>query len=260
MADTWILYRTTNVCNGKIYVGVHKLDNTKRSGNYLGSGYALKTAIKKYGRENFTRVTLAEFACSKDAYLAEAKMVTEEFLNRPDTYNICLGGREGRPLTPETRAKISAAHKGKILSETHKAAFIGSQKGKPKSEEHKAKIAAAHSRPETKAKLRAANGGENHHLYGKHHTEATKAKISAFRSTEEFKAKFGASRSGEKHPMCVAVVVNGVYYPTLKFAAEAENVSPPTVSDRIKSNNLKWAEWRLANDDEKLLYNADALQ
>jgi group I intron endonuclease len=229
--ETWILYQTTNVCNGKIYVGVHKVQNTSRSRKYLGSGNNIKRAIEKYGRKNFTRVTLAEFSCAKDAYAAEAEMVTEEFVKREDTYNLTMGG----------------------------VGTVG-VKGRPKSEEHKAKIAAAHSRPETKAKLRAANGGVNHSLYGKHHTEATKAKISAFRSTEEFKAKFGASRSGEKHPMCVAVVVNGVYYPTLKFAGEAEKVFPTTVSDRIANTKPKWEGWRYATESEKLEYASRKLQ
>jgi group I intron endonuclease len=229
--ETWILYQTTNVYNGKIYVGVHKVQNTSRSRKYLGSGNNIKRAIEKYGRKNFTRVTLAEFSCAKDAYAAEAEMVTEEFVKREDTYNLTMGG----------------------------VGTVG-VKGRPKSEEHKAKIAAAHSRPETKAKLRAANGGVNHSLYGKHHTEATKAKISAFRSTEEFKAKFGASRSGEKHPMCVAVVVNGVYYPTLKFAGEAEKVFPTTVSDRIANTKPKWEGWRYATESEKLEYASRKLQ
>lgn len=58
MSDTWILYKTTNLINSKIYVGVHRLQNTSNSRRYLGSGDALKPAIKKYGRENFTRTTL----------------------------------------------------------------------------------------------------------------------------------------------------------------------------------------------------------
>ena len=217
MAETWILYRTENLVNGKSYVGVHKVADTSRSRKYLGSGKTLKKAIDKYGRENFIRVTLEEFSCAKDVYAAEAKMVTEEFVKREDTYNLTMGG----------------------------VGTVG-VKGRPKSEGHKAKIAAAHSRPETKAKLRAANGGANHPLYGKHHTEATKAKLSAF-------------RSGENNPQCVAVVVNGVYYPKRKFAAEAENVTPPTVSDRIKSIKSKWDGWRLATEEEKKNYASGAL-
>ena len=49
---------------------------------------------------------------------------------------------------------------------------------KPVSEETRAKISAAWT-PERRAKLSAANMGENHPFFGKTHTEATKAKISA---------------------------------------------------------------------------------
>lgn len=47
----FIIYKITNLINRKIYIGKHKckyLDD-----GYFGSGYALETAIKKYGKENF---------------------------------------------------------------------------------------------------------------------------------------------------------------------------------------------------------------
>ena len=44
-----IIYKTTNIVNGKIYIGQsHGLDKT-----YLGGGTILKKALKKYGRKNF---------------------------------------------------------------------------------------------------------------------------------------------------------------------------------------------------------------
>ena len=46
-----IIYKTTNLINGKIYVGMHSTDNL--NDGYLGSGWILKQAIKKYGKENF---------------------------------------------------------------------------------------------------------------------------------------------------------------------------------------------------------------
>lgn len=184
--EIWILYQTTNLVNGKIYVGVHKLANTWHSKAYLGSGRALKSAIEKYGRDNFTRITLAKFSCAEDVYFAEAEMVTEEFINRPDTYNMCLGGNGGTNLTeevrakllasrigskasPETRAKMSASHKGnkhnlgKKLSEEAKIKISMAHKGKPRSAETKAKISAGHKgkvvSEETRIKLRTVNTG-----------------------------------------------------------------------------------------------------
>ena len=51
-----ICYKTTNMVNGKFYLGVH--DTTRKNDKtYLGSGIVLKQAIKEYGRENFVRET-----------------------------------------------------------------------------------------------------------------------------------------------------------------------------------------------------------
>ena len=52
------IYETTNLINGKKYIGKHisnKFDN-----NYYGSGVALKRAINKYNKENFKVVILEE--------------------------------------------------------------------------------------------------------------------------------------------------------------------------------------------------------
>ena len=44
-----IIYKTTNLVNGKIYIG----KDSKNNPNYLGSGNLLKKALIKYGKENF---------------------------------------------------------------------------------------------------------------------------------------------------------------------------------------------------------------
>lgn len=51
-----IVYCTHNKTNGKKYIGSHSANNP----NYLGSGFRLKIAIKKYGKTNFERETLWE--------------------------------------------------------------------------------------------------------------------------------------------------------------------------------------------------------
>ena len=50
-----IIYKTTNLVNGKIYVGAHK---TSINDGYLGSGINLKDAIKEFGKDKFKRETL----------------------------------------------------------------------------------------------------------------------------------------------------------------------------------------------------------
>ena len=268
MAETWILYQTTNVCNGKIYVGVHKLANTKRSRNYLGSGYALKPAIEKYGIENFTRLTLAEFNCPENAYDAEAKVVTADFILREDTYNIRLGGKgcwglkhseetkkkmsfakKGTVVNPETRMKLSTALKGKPKTEETKRKMSASQKGKKISEEHRASIKISHNTPEAKANMSAAQKGKK--LSAEHKLKISIAKSGSNNHNfgkpcpDEVKAKISAACS-------VPIIVCGEYYKSIDNASKTKEVTYKTVFYRVKSDNPKWSEWRLATDAEKL--------
>lgn len=84
-----IIYKTTNTINGKIYVGKDCSNNSK----YLGSGSILKSAIKKYGKENFIKEILEE--CTSPEYLKEREIYWISKLNSRDPligYNISPGG------------------------------------------------------------------------------------------------------------------------------------------------------------------------
>ena len=244
--ETWILYRTENLVNGKFYIGVHRLTGSYRSKNYLGSGDNIKAAIKKYGRENFIRETLGEFVCPEDAYFAEAEMVTEEFIKRTDTYNLCLGGRGGRIQTPEIRAKLSVAHTGKTLTVETKALIKASNLGKsraPHSIETKEKMSRSHKgkviSDEAKSKMSAAHKG-------KPLSEGHRARILACRCT------------GVKNHKSVPVVVNNIYYETALAASKYHHIHHQTVFNRIKSTTGKFANYRFATPEEKAEHSLEA--
>lgn len=59
MKPIGFVYLTTNLVNGKIYIGQHKfLEDKRLNAKYLGSGTVIEQAINKYGRENFKRKIL----------------------------------------------------------------------------------------------------------------------------------------------------------------------------------------------------------
>jgi hypothetical protein len=85
-----IVYKITNKVNNKIYIGIHSTNN--KNDNYLGSGDLLKTAIKKYGRDKFSKEILYCYETRTQARTMEALIVDSEFCSRKDTYNLAVGG------------------------------------------------------------------------------------------------------------------------------------------------------------------------
>lgn len=86
----YFMYKTTNNINGKFYVGVHS--TLKLDDGYLGSGVKIQRAIKKYGKQNFSREILEFYSNEKEMLFAESIMVNEDFIERSDTYNVIVGG------------------------------------------------------------------------------------------------------------------------------------------------------------------------
>lgn len=108
-----IIYKTTNLVNGKIYVG----QDSKNDSKYLGSGINISRAIKKYGFINFKKEIL-EF-CKNIDELNEREIYWISLLNSIDRnigYNISIGGKGGQKgLTPwnkGVKGKQKAWNKG----------------------------------------------------------------------------------------------------------------------------------------------------
>jgi group I intron endonuclease len=127
------IYITTNIVNGKKYIGQHKSKDW--DSNYYGSGKILKHAINKYGIKNFTCFPLAWAWNKREIDLLEINYIAHY---KPE-YNIAKGGTGGftGPCSDETRLKISEAKKGK------KFYIINPMFGKHHSEESKIKMSEA---------------------------------------------------------------------------------------------------------------------
>lgn len=178
----YIVYETTNLINGKYYIGVHKEDGS----NYLGSGIWLKRAIELHGRENFIRETLREFSNKKDAYDFEKLIVDINLMNNINCYNMTIGGRgndygENHPLY------------GKHHSEEAKQKMSESRKGENNG------MYGRHHSEETKRRISESKSGNKHHMYGKNLSTETRLKISeshkGLKYSDETKQKISKNKS-----------------------------------------------------------------
>src|ERR1035437_9505393 len=86
-----IIYKTTNLINGKYYVGKDEKNNPE----YLGSGKILKLAINKNGRKNFKKEVLE--TCETREELNEREKFWINVLSATTLgYNIADGGTGGK--------------------------------------------------------------------------------------------------------------------------------------------------------------------
>lgn len=91
------IYITTNNVNGKKYIGQKKY--IKGWEYYLGSGTILNKAIKKYGKENFSREIIEE--CDSKELLDIREKYWINFFNATKSnsfYNIAKGGDGGNTI------------------------------------------------------------------------------------------------------------------------------------------------------------------
>lgn len=90
------IYMTTNLINGKKYIGKKTYDSAGVWKNYLGSGIYLKRAISKYGKENFTREIIDNCLTEEDLNAKEKHWINfYNAVKSNEFYNIAPGGDGG---------------------------------------------------------------------------------------------------------------------------------------------------------------------
>ena len=87
------VYETTNLINGKKYIGKRSCHCSIQDDKYMGSGNLIVKAIKKYGVENFKKDILQ--ICENEDMAYEWEKVYIEQVRAYDNsnyYNIAFGG------------------------------------------------------------------------------------------------------------------------------------------------------------------------
>lgn len=219
------IYITTNNINGKKYIG-----QKKYYGNYevyIGSGIALKNAINKYGKENFTREIIEN--CKTKEELDSREKFWIEYYNATeseDFYNITSGGDGG----------------------------FGSGKNSPWYRKHLS--------DETKEKLSKMKSGKNNPFYGRTHSDEVKKKLSEKalnqRHSKETREKMSKSMkenhadfNGKNNPRANPVnqySLNGEFIKRWDYAKEASKTLGINYSSLIScctgkyktSGGFKW--------------------
>lgn len=93
------IYKTTNKVNNKIYIGQKKSDKFLNE-KYLGSGVRLKSAIKHYGKTNFTVDLLQECFSEEELNEREIYYIKKYDSQNPDIgYNLQAGGNSKSGFT-----------------------------------------------------------------------------------------------------------------------------------------------------------------
>lgn len=170
----YVVYKHTNLANGKIYIGITCQKPTIRW--RYGKGYPtnqyLTQAFQKYGWNGFSHEILYENLTKEEAEAKEIELIAlYQTTNRLYGYNLDNGGssigrfsEESRkkmsesakhrpPISEETRERLAELMrgnqyaKGKKLSEEHKAKLLKANKGKHRSELVKKKVSEGNSKP-----------------------------------------------------------------------------------------------------------------
>lgn len=160
------VYITTNTISRKKYIGKRKYSPGWE--NYLGSGKLFKNALKKYGKDNFSREILCECITRLELDNQEKYYIDlYDAVNSKEFYNIHEGGTGGNLRSGWSKEQL----------ETYWKNFSISLKGK--------------------------YAGENNPMWGKTHTKEVREKIARCNServfTDEMRKKYSDVKKGKKH-------------------------------------------------------------
>lgn len=129
----YLVYKHTSP-SGKVYIGITYKTIQERKNDGYGHNARFRNAVKKYGWDNFTHEIVADNLALEEAHRLEKELIAEAHsTDRNKGYNISPGGGspfKGLKHTEATKAKISKANKGRVVSLETRQRLSLSLKGK----------------------------------------------------------------------------------------------------------------------------------
>ena len=254
-----IVYKTTNLINGRIYIGQTIRDDK----NYLGSGKYFILALNKYGKENFVRETLEvlpEGTSQNNLDECEAKRIKfYNSTNKKIGYNLMERSGQGGKCSEETRKKHSELMKGnknflgKRHSEETKQKISEIKKGKKHTEEAKQNMSDAKQNmsEETKNKMSKSQTGKKRSDESKRkQSEAGKGR----KHTEEAKQKMSDNSSKKlkvyQYDMNMNFIAEYDSITEAQMATNSRNISQVCLGKQKTANHFFWSKIKLDNNDD----------
>lgn len=226
VSPTFCVYEIRSLTTGKAYYGSTSNFKRRRSqhlqllrrGNH--HSVHLQNAWNLYKEPDFLIQMLRSFEVESDMLACEKALLVDI----KATYNVSTevdkGHTRGRPRSAETKAKLSAMFKGRVVSE------------------------------ETKARIRAARAKQVMNR-GFRHTEEAKTLIREKRklqtntrkgqkASDELRQKLSLAKLGKRYPRVKVVTPDGIFV-GVDEAAKHFDVNVATVRYRVKVKMAGWA-------------------
>ena len=246
------VYEITNNINGRKYIGKHSTNDM--NDGYMGSGIAIKQAIKKYGSKNFSKKIIKSFETSEEAFKFEKEIIEQlDCVNNYKYYNMSDGGIGGvGTLSGKTELekveiynRMKNTLKGKMAGEKNPMyGKVSAMKGKKHTKEAREKMSKAlKGKPFSKEHRKNISKSR----IGMKLSEETKKKISENHRNVSGKNNPMYGITGENHHSARKIIclTTGEIFNCIKTAAietksDRVNISHCCKGKRKTTGNKKW--------------------
>jgi len=111
------VYKTIHTPTGRWYVGIRSCRCWPGDDPYLGSGLVLRRTIRKYGREEFSKLILVMVQTRKEAARIEAALIGPREVRNRLCLNVRTGGTGGRLVGSAEQARLEKVARANKRSE-----------------------------------------------------------------------------------------------------------------------------------------------